>query len=257
MPIKEISENKFYSYNVQKSPMASMIGEEVEWFQDEENNLLGTVIQDKIDKDWGYVLMAKESDGKFRAIEVNASLESTDAAETELLNKMAELAHSGEFKEELYKEPTPISEIDEPTTITITNIDEEVKNYLKKHPEKLYDLSPRKFEELVASILEDLGFDVKLTQETRDGGTDIIARIKNSVTSFLVLVECKKYSPENKVGVGIIRQVAGVHSLREPSKSIIVTTSFFTEDAQKWASQYKEKLELKDYNNLKEWLKKY
>jgi len=237
--------------------MASVIGEEVEWFQDKENNLLGTVIQDKIDKDWGYVIMAKDSDGEFRAVEVNASLESFDKAETELLNKLAEFANSGEFKEELYKDPAPISEIEKPKAITIANIDEEVKNYFKRHPEKLYDLSPRKFEELVASILEDLGFDVKLTQETRDGGSDIIASIKNSVTSFLVLVECKKYSPENKVGVGIIRQVAGVHSLREPSKSIIVTTSYFTEDAKKWVSEYNEKLDLKDYNNLKEWLKRY
>ncbi|WP_332023252.1 restriction endonuclease, partial [Kaistella sp.] len=118
-------------------------------------------------------------------------------------------------------------------------------------------LTPRKFEELVASILEDLGFDVTLTKQTRDGGSDIIASIRNAVTSFLILVECKKYSPENKVDVGIIREVVGVQTFKNPSKSIIVTTSRFTKDAIKEASQMKDKLDLKDYDNLKEWLSKY
>lgn len=256
MPVKAIPENKFYSYNVLQSPMATMIGEEIEWYQDEQNNLLGTVIRDKIDKDWSYVIMASESGGQFRAIDVNASIQSPDIAKTELIYKMTELSRVGEFKEELYKEPNSSDEI-EKQAIVLTTINEEVKSYLKKHPEKLYDLTPRKFEELIASILEDLGFEVKLTKKTRDGGSDIIASIKNSVTSFLILVECKKYSPDNKVGVGIIREVAGVHSSKEPSKSIIVTTSFFTKDAQKEAAHYKDKLDLKDYNNLKEWLKQY
>lgn len=251
MTAKEISEDQFYSYSVLKSPMASAIGEEIKWFQDETNNLLGTVIQDKIDKDWSYVILALDEDGQYRATEVNASIDSEDSSENELLRKMSELANKGEIQEELYK-----SEIVEPK-ISLTDINDEIKRYFNKHPEKLYDLSPRKFEELIASILKDFGFDVELTKATRDGGSDIIASIRNAVTSFLVLVECKKYSPDNKVGVGIIREVAGVHSLRQPSKSIIVTTSFFTKDAIKEAAQHKEKLDLKDYYNLKQWLSGY
>lgn len=98
---------------------------------------------------------------------------------------------------------------------------------------------------------------MELTKATRDGGSDIIASIKNAVTSFLVLVECKKYSQDNKVGVGIIREVVGVHALRRPSKSIIVTTSFFSKDAINEAGLFKEDLELKDYNALKGWLNNY
>ena len=54
-----------------------------------------------------------------------------------------------------------------------------MKKFLKKYSEKLYDIDPRKFEELVASILEDLRFSIELTQATRDGGWDIIANVKN------------------------------------------------------------------------------
>lgn len=213
--------------------------------------MLGTAIQDKIDKDWSYVILALDADGLYRAIEVNASIDSEDSSESELLTKMSELAIKGEIQEELY-----IGEIVQPK-IFFTDINDEVKKYFNKHPEKLYDLSPRKFEELIASILKDLGFDVELTKATRDGGSDIIASIRNAITTFLILVECKKYSPENKVDVGIIREVAGVHSLKQPSKSIIVTTSFFTKDARKEASLHKEKLDLKDYYDLKEWLSRY
>lgn len=115
----------------------------------------------------------------------------------------------------------------------ITTIDEQIKTYLKKNPEKMYDLSPRKFEELVADILKDMGFDVELTKATRDGGRDIIAHITNSVCSYLTHIECKKYAPENKVGVSIIREVMGVHQIRNATKSIIVTTGFFSKDAIK------------------------
>jgi len=87
---------------------------------------------------------------------------------------------------------------EKPLSLIVTNIDDEIKKYFNKHPEKLYDLNPRKFEELIASILKDLGFDVELTKVTRDGGRDIIASIRTKVSTFLTYVECKRYSPENK-----------------------------------------------------------
>ena len=213
------------------------------------------IINDKIDNDWAYVILAKQSNDEYRAIDVGVSFESIEVAERNTIKKINELTKSGEFKEELYTESGLIKIPQQ--NIIITNIDDEVKKYLKKHPEKLHELSPRKFEELVASILEDMGLDVQLTQATRDGGSDIIASVKNTLTSLLILVECKKYSPENKVDVSVIRQVAGVHLLKNPAKSIIVTTSTFTRDAIKETKLLNERVELKDYDNLKEWLSKY
>lgn len=254
MKIKSISEKKFNSYNFEKNPMSTLFGTEKKWFEDKENNLIATIIKDKIDNDWAYVILAMDSDGEYRAIEVEASMGSKEIAESKINLKLSELIKRGEFKEELYSDDK-ISP--EKSSLIITDINNEVKKYLKEHPEKLYDLTPRRFEELVANILEDMGLNVQLTQATRDGGSDIIAEFKNAITSFLILVECKKYSPENKVGVSIIREVAGVHSLKQPSKSIIVTTSTFTKPAIETASILKEQIDLKDYFNLKEWLNKY
>lgn len=255
MAIKKISEEEFYNYNIIKNPMASVLGKEVSWFSGKENNLLATIIKDKTDNDWGYVILLKQPNNECRAEEVEVSFETRGIAESKVLGKLEELIASGEYVEKLYEDD---NEIEEPKqNIIITDINEEVKKYFKKHPEKLFELSSRKFEELVASILEDMGLDIQLTKATRDGGTDIIASIKNALTSILILVECKRYAPDNKVGVGIIRNVIGVHTLRNPSKSIIVTSSTFTKDALKEAAKLETKLDLKDYDDLKGWLNKY
>ena len=74
---------------------------------------------------------------------------------------------------------------------------------------------------------------------------------------ILAYVECKRHSPENKVGVGIVRKVVGVHALRKPAKSMIVTTSFFTKNAQEEAKIMENDLDLRDYENIKEWLNEY
>ncbi|HCG7974711.1 TPA: restriction endonuclease [Vibrio parahaemolyticus] len=161
----------------------------------------------------------------------------------------------GSFEENFYIESKEI--ITDDAINLVTSIDDQIKIYLKKNPEKMYDLTPRKFEELVASILKDMGFDVELTKATRDGGRDIIAYVRNSVRSYLTHIECKKYAPDNKVGVGIIREVMGVHNLRQATKSIIVTTGFFSRDAIKEAEMAKNHLDLKDFNDLKCWLQQY
>jgi hypothetical protein len=47
--------------------------------------------------------------------------------------------------------------------------------YLDEHPDDIYGLSPREFEELVASLLASSGYTVKLGPRGRDGGIDVFA----------------------------------------------------------------------------------
>ena len=225
------------------------------WFRSTELDLAGTIILDPIDKDWSYVLVAKEEDGIYRYLEGEVSLPTQQEAETKLHASALRIESVGAFQEELYAETE--SEGDDNSALVITSIDDEVKKYLNKNPQKLYELSPRQFEELVASILKDLGFEVELTQATRDGGRDIIAHVRNAVSSYLTYIECKRYAADNKVGVGIVREVIGVHHIRKPTKSIIVTTSFFSKDAIKEAQSMESQLDLKDFTHIKEWLQRY
>lgn len=253
MALKEISQKEFEKYNFTKHPTLIGIAEETRWFSEDEANIIGTILIDKIDKDWSYVIMAKEDDGEYRFADGKVSIDSEDLVSEELLDKMGVYAKNDKIEKELYNSTL----FDTKSSIIVTDINDEIKKFFKKYPEKLYDINHRKFEELIASILEDLGFDVQLTQATRDGGRDIIANIKNAVTDFLAYIECKRYSPDKTIGVGIIRQVSGVHYLRKPSKSIIVTTSFFTKDAKEEAKLIENQLGLKDFDNIKCWLEKY
>lgn len=139
----------------------------------------------------------------------------------------------------------------------ITDPIQEIKRYLAKHPEKLYNLTPRRFEELIAAILKDLGFDTELTPATRDGGRDIYAYVRNTVTSFLMFVECKKWASHSKVGIDVVQRVHGAAKAGGAHKAMIVTTSFFTLPAQKERGRIEKELDLADFDKLKVWLTRY
>ncbi|WP_428717123.1 restriction endonuclease [Undibacterium curvum] len=251
MSFIEISKEEFDSLNIARIGFLP----ERAWFRSTELNIAGTIIIDQIDKDWSYVLLSKDEDGIYRYINGESSFANRKDAEKKLHDAAIQIELSETFKEELYTEAD--SDSTEKQGPIVATIDDEIKKYFKKHPEKLYELSPRKFEELVASILKDLGFDVELTQATRDGGRDIIAYVRNSVCSYLTHIECKRYAADNKVGVGIIREVLGVHNIRKATKSVIVTTSFFSSDAVKEAEMLENQIDLRDFNDLKSWLQRY
>lgn len=112
-----------------------------------------------------------------------------------------------------------------------------VENSMKeiaKAPYKMYELTPRQFEEVVAELYQKCGYTVELTKQTRDGGKDIYLAHKNDLGSFLYLVQCKKYSKDHSVGVSVLREAYGVQTSepQKPSGSIIATTSHFTKDAR-------------------------
>ena len=256
MAIIEISSEEFESRNPARNELARIFATERSWFADTERNIIGAVLLDHTDKDWNYVVLARHEDGLFRWIDGDSSFESKDTAEQAIRAAMAKMEATDQATEPIFKADERI--IGAPESVSLlTDINSELKRYFSRHPERLYDLSSRKFEELIASILQDLGFDVELTQASRDGGSDIIAYIRNAVCEYLTLVECKKYAANRKVGVGVVREVSGVHHLKRASKSLIVTTSFFSKDANLEARTMEHQLQLKDYTDIKAWLTQY
>ncbi len=116
------------------------------------------------------------------------------------------------------------------------------------------ELSPRKFEELVAYLMEKHGYEVELTQQSRDGGIDIFALKRDSFGSFLTIVDCKKYSVSNPIGVGLVRTMYGTLNVENASHGIIATTSRFTKDVRDLAGEYKYQLSLKDHADIIKWI---
>jgi CheY-like chemotaxis protein len=126
-----------------------------------------------------------------------------------------------------------------------------------RDPSQLRRLMPsREFEELIAWLWNKLGYEVELTARTRDGGRDIIA-IRKAETYDRVLIECKRYAPENKVGVGLVRSLYGVLESEKATKAVLTTTSTFTEDAKIFLEHNKWRLEGHDFDRIVDWLRKF
>jgi hypothetical protein len=127
---------------------------------------------------------------------------------------------------------------------------------LSKNPELLHDLSPRKFEELVAELLSREGLEVHLTPETRDGGRDVLAFHQTPVGRLLYLVECKRLRTR-PVGIAIVQRLYGVVAKERATAGLVVTTSRFSKEALTFAETVKHQLGLRDYENMKIWLRKH
>jgi hypothetical protein len=109
---------------------------------------------------------------------------------------------------------------------------------LARRPESVFQLSPRKFEELVARLIAAHGYETTLTSQTRDGGYDILAkRVADPLFPTVHLVEAKLWLPPRKVGAPVIRGVYGVGIASHCNGVMVVTPSSFTRDAVAFLEQ--------------------
>lgn len=141
-----------------------------------------------------------------------------------------------------------------PRIVTAT---ESLVHQLKKQPDAVFDLPPRKFEELLAELLADMGWRVELTPATRDGGKDLLAYLDTDVGEILCLVEAKKHRRDRKVGIDLVRTLYGTLCDYQANSAMLVTTSSFTPDAKEFQKKHQYQLSLKDYVNVVDWIKRY
>jgi hypothetical protein len=62
-----------------RSPTASIVGEELEFFSNREETLIGVLIKDRFDRDFGFVVLGRDLKGRFRCIDASASMTQTNA----------------------------------------------------------------------------------------------------------------------------------------------------------------------------------
>ena len=149
---------------------------------------------------------------------------------------------------------TPSSTAFQAIALDVRHVNSDVLRRVQTNPEEMRHLTSRQFEELIADLLTRLGYSVDLTQQTRDGGFDIYAAKKEPLGSFLYLVECKRYTPPNKVGVDVVRSLYGVVQSENANAGIVASSSFFTGDAQEFQRKHIHELQLKDFIAVQEWL---
>lgn len=103
--------------------------------------------------------------------------------------------------------------------------------------DKIDKMKGRDFEKRIAFMFQDLGYKVKLTKATGDGGADIILNKDGIKTA----VQVKRYS--KKVSNRAVQEVVASLAKYKCQKGIVVTNNYFTQPAR----------DLAKVNNIELW----
>ncbi len=109
-----------------------------------------------------------------------------------------------------------------------------IKKSLLKSQDYLRSVSPQDFEDIVAELFRNIGYDVKQTPYTNDQGKDAII-FKDGKKA---LIECKRYALENKVGRPMLQKFYAAMREEHAGKGFFVSTGTFTSTAEAYASKY-------------------
>ncbi len=129
-------------------------------------------------------------------------------------------------------------------------INQSILDKVTRNPKSIYEISPRQFEELVAELFEKQGHKVTITQQTQDGGKDLLIVENRILGNFLCYVECKKYAPDNPVGVKVVRELFGTITADRATAGVVVTSSYFSKPAYTFTEKIRHQMNLIDYVKL-------
>ena len=155
-----------------------------------------------------------------------------------------------------YNLPVETKELSTPIIKVASLADRALIERLHKYPDDLRIIDRRLFEEIVAEIFSGFGYQVELTQRTRDGGKDIIA-IRQTEVNLRFLIECKRPDPGNAVGISVVRELYGVKIDDGATKAILATTTHLSKDAKIFINKHQWELEAKEYNGILDWINSY
>jgi Restriction endonuclease len=141
--------------------------------------------------------------------------------------------------------------------IEIVQLSRRLLSALLSTPSLLSGIDDRKFEELIATLLFDLGLeDVELTPPRKDGGRDIIVtHTDESRNRHTYLIECKHWVSGNKVTLRWALTLLQVRREWDAAGAVLVSSSGFGPRLLEQEAILKyQGLFLKDESDLRKWL---
>ena len=96
MAAKRISKARFEALTFSTLPFAWVVAEDMEWYSDQDENVLGVLCRDRQDDDWGYVVLGRDERSVFRGIETEVSMPDADSARKSLHLRLSFYAVSGD-----------------------------------------------------------------------------------------------------------------------------------------------------------------
>ena len=103
--------------------------------------------------------------------------------------------------------------------------------------------------------MEDSGFKVYKNFKTSQRVIDIYAILPTTIGDFGVVVACKNYDKDFKIGVDVLKEMEEVQESLKASKTTIVASCYFSEQAKNYA--LRKNIKLVDRDNLLELAKRY
>lgn len=113
---------------------------------------------------------------------------------------------------------------------------------------KFQDFPPFDFEDFIAQLFKDNGYDVEKTPSSGDYGADILM----AKSGEKIAVQVKRYAPDNKVGVQEINQVVGAKDFYKCDKAMIISTSSFSKRGKALAGE--TSTELWEWDKLQKYI---
>ena len=107
----------------------------------------------------------------------------------------------------------------------------------------------------IAKVMEDSGFKVYKNFKTSQKVIDIYAILPTTIGDFGVVVACKNYDKDFRIGVDVLKEMEEVQESLKASKTTIVSSSYFSEQAKNYA--LRKNIKLVDRDNLLEIAKRY
>lgn len=154
-----------------------------------------------------------------------------------------------EAKPELFKQK--FEDFQRQRSQIVVSLNENLVRVLNGKIEHLPDLSPRDFEEVCAHSLTQIGYDVTITPTGPDDGIDLIAISSDPYVRAAYIVQCKRNRIDLKVETPVLKQLRCVVDDYRASGGIVMTSSYFTSGAEKYARENQYRLQLFDVLRLK------
>jgi hypothetical protein len=109
---------------------------------------------------------------------------------------------------------------------------DEVRKYLCAKGDSIFDVHPRKLEDIVCSVFNHLGWKARATAHSGDKGIDVILDGRDGST---IGVQVKRYKKERRIETEQIRSLAGALMQGGHTKGIFVATSNYRRGAEQTA----------------------
>jgi hypothetical protein len=94
MAIKRISRWQFNQFVPKNFFLESVVGDQVAWWADEPESIIGTIARGVTESCWRYIVLEQDADGGFRVCNMQSGIRSRLAASAQLVRAMEAIQES-------------------------------------------------------------------------------------------------------------------------------------------------------------------